>query len=104
MKLTYQQLIILTLIIIGVIIGIYDYSKSEGTWDLVVCKNRKSKDVGCILEEHYILKGYSSQRECMEKGIELGKNTGFNCGKDCKYNNSVMVCKIVCSSDSPCRD
>lgn len=68
------------------------------TWDLMICKELNSDGIQCETNE-YILKGYKDQRSCMEKGIELADSKGFECGKNCRNDSSLVgiVCETICN-------
>ena len=47
----------------------------------------------------YTLKGYKTQRECMEKGIEMKNPEGFECGYSCEKwgETDLQVCDEICN-------
>lgn len=71
---------------------------TKDSWDLMVCKTIMEDGVQCY-DNSYVLKGYKTQVECMEKGIELAKREGFECGKNCRENKNLggTICDIVCN-------
>lgn len=66
------------------------------TWTLMVCKTIFHHGVQCY-DNEYVIPGYKSKKECMEKGIEIASDKGFECGSNCKKDYGVMVCKEVCN-------
>ena len=89
----------------AVVVGAFYLVKNKfkaDKWDLAVCKTVKEEGVSCF-GNGYILKGYQTQAECMEKGLELAKKEGFDCGKNCREEYGVLVCDIVCNKNG-CRD
>jgi hypothetical protein len=67
------------------------------TWDLMICKELHSDGMQCQSNE-YVLKDYRDQKSCMEKGIELASNKGFECGKNCRNDSSWgTVCETICN-------
>ena len=70
-------------------------------WTLMVCKNTLSGSKGMECRDvGYVLNGYKTEAECMEKGIQLAKNIGFECGKNCKeleYVDNSYSCEVVCN-------
>lgn len=89
---------VLTLIII--VVGLYLISLifNKNTWTLMVCKSLMSNGVECY-ENSYVLEGYKSQNECMEKGIALASREGFECGRNCKPSKDYggTVCEVICN-------
>lgn len=78
-------------------------------WDLMICKTLMEDGVQCY-DNSYVLKDYKTQTECMEKGIELAKNEGFECGKNCHESSicgletgCILECEIVCNKRG-CKD
>jgi len=66
-------------------------------WTLMVC-DTKHFSGGCG-DTKYVLKGYKTQRECMEKGIEMKNPEGFECGSACRLSDGglLQVCDEVCN-------
>jgi len=60
-------------------------------------------------EKLFIIDGFSTKLECMERGYEINKEKGthYNCGYQCithqEYGDT-PVCDIVCDSRDGCRD
>jgi len=66
------------------------------TWTLFVCESPHPNG-GCF-ENKYVLRGYQSQKECMEKGISLMNQSGFECGYGCREEDGWgTVCKEICN-------
>ncbi|MFH1407473.1 MAG: hypothetical protein ABIG91_00320 [Patescibacteria group bacterium] len=73
------------------------------SWNLMVCKSTMNNGTECY-DTSYILKGYKTQSDCMEKGMQLAKKEGFECGKNCRDYDSckgqedcIQVCDIICN-------
>lgn len=66
-------------------------------WTLMICE--WPHDSGGCGDIKYTLRGYESQKECMEKGIEIKNPQGFECGSDCKLSadSSLQVCEEICN-------
>lgn len=84
------------------LIGLIAYKMFfDGTlkgWTLMVCSEPHSTG-GCA-ETSYVLKGYKSERECLEKGIGLHNKSGFECGSSCKMSDyGLYVCKEICNEN-----
>lgn len=70
-------------------------------WKLMICS--ESHWSGGCNEILYELEDYKLQRDCMEKGIQLNKGDGFECGLNCRIDNSFNVCERICNENG-CRD
>jgi len=92
--------IIILLILIGIICYVGKGVFTKNTWDLMVCKILMDDGAQCY-DNSYVLKGYKTQNECMEKGIELAKKEGFECGKNCKKEDgmNLIVCDVICNKN-----
>jgi hypothetical protein len=65
-------------------------------WTLMICKT-KHYSGGCG-DMEYELKGYKTQRECMEKGIAMKNPEGFECGYSCKDSDyGGKICNEICN-------
>jgi len=47
----------------------------------------------------YALEAYLSQKDCMEKGIEMRNPSGFECGYGCKKSDggALQICDLICN-------
>jgi len=70
----------------------------QDSWDLMICEELMSNGVECYSNAE-ILKGYETQRECMEVGIRLASKQGYECGKNCKASKDFggIVCETICN-------
>lgn len=99
--------ILKVVLLIGLLLGGYLMVKNilrSESWDLMVCKSLLDDGSQCY-ENSYVLKGYRTQAECMEKGLELAKKEGFECGKNCRHDVAydADICDIICNK-SGCKD
>jgi len=70
-------------------------------WTLFICKT--PHPTGGCMDNKYVLEGYKSQRECMEKGITLQNEAGFECGGSCKKDEYFgYVCNPICNEKRGC--
>jgi hypothetical protein len=70
-------------------------------WTLFICET--SHHTGGCMDNKYVLEGYKSQRECMEKGITLQNEAGFECGGSCKIQGyGGYVCNPICNEKRGC--
>lgn len=68
-------------------------------WDLMVCRTLMEDGAQCY-DNSYVSKGYKTQAECMEKGLELAKKEGFECGKNCEKDSiGLLVCDVICNKN-----
>lgn len=66
-------------------------------WTIMVCDGQL--DNGRCSEDKYVLTGYKSKNDCMEKGISLKNASGFTCGRGCKESDyGYRVCKEICTA------
>ncbi|OGV94726.1 hypothetical protein A3A66_01815 [Microgenomates group bacterium RIFCSPLOWO2_01_FULL_46_13] len=93
-------LVLLLILIIAVTVLLIKVLFTKDAWDLTVCSSLMADGVQCQ-ENSYVLKGYKTQAECMEKGIELAKNEGFECGKNCRQGDgwSGITCEVICNKE-----
>ena len=69
---------------------------SKDEWSLMICENVHSP--GECGDIQYVLNGYQTQKDCMEKGIELNNEAGFECGLNCESGEfATQVCDEVCN-------
>ena len=67
-------------------------------WALIVCDGILDDGVRCE-NIRYVIQGYSSKKECFEKGLEIVKEYGFECGKECeKPEHHGVICNEICNS------
>lgn len=66
-------------------------------WTLMVCSSPHATG-GCS-DTSYIIKGYKTQKDCMEKGVELKNYSGFECGLSCRdwEDTSLQICDEICN-------
>lgn len=65
----------------------------------MVCEGELMADGGCY-ENSHIIEGYKTQRECMEKGLIIPNISGFECGKNCRIDDTWgRVCKTICNKN-----
>lgn len=90
--------VITLIILIGVVFFIIKSLFFKDQWRLMICSSLMENGVECR-ENSYVLDGYKSQNECMEKGIELSKGQGFECGKNCKKSeySDLAICEVICN-------
>lgn len=90
--------IISLIIIIAVAYFIIKALFFKDSWRLMVCSSLMENGIECR-ENSYILDGYKSQNECMEKGIAVASRQGFECGKNCKKSeySDLAVCEEICN-------
>jgi len=65
-------------------------------WTLFVCESLMADGVQCY-SNAYVLEGYKSKLECMEKGLELSDDKGFECGINCINEGHGTVCEEICN-------
>ena len=83
------------LILIFVVVLLYKhYSRPD--WTLTVCKE-KLNTAECA-ETSYVISGYKSVKECLLDGTSRFKTEGFECGKDCREEDGLRICKEICNS------
>lgn len=83
-------------IIFLITFSIFVYKKLNNNWTLMICES--SHITGGCAEDKYILTGYRSQRECMEKGILMKNTSGFECGLNCKDSSyGGRICDEICN-------
>jgi len=88
--------------ILVVLLIVFVYNAFNKSWTLMVCETPHYSG-GCD-DNKYELKGYKSQRECMEKGIQLNNEAGFECGLNCKETDyGLSVCDEICN-EKGCSD
>lgn len=68
---------------------------TQKEWTLMICKTKHFSG-GCD-DISYLLNGYKTQRECMEKGLALKNPEGFECGVNCKPWGSLQSCSEICN-------
>ena len=79
-----------------VLLAAYNYIRPK-TWTLMICEGEPMYDGGCY-NNSYVLEGYKSQRECMEKGLAMPNTSGFECGGDCRIDDTWgRVCQTLCN-------
>ena len=80
-----------------IILATYNFIRPK-TWTLMICEGEPMGDGGCY-NNSYVLEGYKSQRECMEKGLAMSRISGFECGEDCRVDKEwgARVCKTLCN-------
>lgn len=88
-----------TLIVIGIVIialFVFFVSRSNSDWTLMICETSHYSG-GCD-DNKYVIDGYKSKKECMEKGISINNPQGFECGSSCKESDyGLQVCNEVCN-------
>ena len=95
-------------LIIGLVIGFFLFKNAVNwarpkyfskNWTLMICETPHFSG-GCA-ENRYILEGYKSQTDCMEKGISLRNQAGFECGYGCHLSDGggLQVCDKVCNEN-----
>ena len=86
--------IVIIVVIALIIKGVF----FKDNWRLMVCSSLMENGIECK-ENSYVLDGYKSQNECMEKGISLANDQGFECGKNCKKSeySDIALCEIICN-------
>lgn len=90
MGIILEILITVTFLVLGFV------TLSNSKWTLMVCNGQLTN--GRCNEDKYVLTGYKSKNNCMEKGIALENSSGFACGRGCKESSyGYRVCKEICT-------
>lgn len=85
------------------LLAIFFSGCGRDNWTLMVCSSLMENGIECR-ENSYVLDGYKTKNECMEKGLEVAKKDGFECGRNCKIKDSGMrVCGPICNRGG-CQD
>lgn len=66
-------------------------------WTLMVCETKMENGVECY-DNSYEIPGFKSANECMLAGASQFENEGFECGRNCRYEEfSTKVCSEICN-------